>query len=386
MSILSTGGRTYGFDLDIIKSPASSSGRSPSSSPSSTISEASNSPIAISTKRARAPRKRPNQSYTEAAALLSTIYPNLFSTKNLHKLSKHSKPFSSLPPSLLSSSDLLPPFPVINEAGFLIQDQSPCQSPRISFGFKPASPSEKSCIEYQEPSSPESTDYDVESILDEEVGEGIDSILGSLSVEKYESNSNSYVNPHIASLMGVGIGGKAKFGFGLRFGRNDIRQALRGAHNSEWWRPTIAVPVGDIVPVPKFSALPSLEKKKKSKKKKKVEKEEVKDEPKALTAETKATSEQDTCNSSLEVELKSAGLGLKLNTEDVLKDWSDREFPFASESGTPESSADIHARLAEIDLSPENEGGVREASVQRYREKRRTRLFSKKIRLSGPEG
>lgn len=37
------------------------------------------------------------------------------------------------------------------------------------------------------------------------------------------------------------------------------------------------------------------------------------------------------------------------------------------------------SRLAQIDLFPEN-GGVREASVLRYKEKRRTRLFSKKIR------
>lgn len=37
------------------------------------------------------------------------------------------------------------------------------------------------------------------------------------------------------------------------------------------------------------------------------------------------------------------------------------------------------ARLAQIDLFSEG-GGVREASVLRYKEKRRTRLFSKKIR------
>lgn len=36
-------------------------------------------------------------------------------------------------------------------------------------------------------------------------------------------------------------------------------------------------------------------------------------------------------------------------------------------------------RLAQIDLFPEA-GAVREASVMRYKEKRRTRLFSKKIR------
>lgn len=39
----------------------------------------------------------------------------------------------------------------------------------------------------------------------------------------------------------------------------------------------------------------------------------------------------------------------------------------------------MQARLGEIDLFSEN-GGVREASVLRYKEKRRTRLFSKKIR------
>lgn len=36
-------------------------------------------------------------------------------------------------------------------------------------------------------------------------------------------------------------------------------------------------------------------------------------------------------------------------------------------------------KLAQIDLFSEN-GGIREASVMRYKEKKRTRLFSKKIR------
>lgn len=39
----------------------------------------------------------------------------------------------------------------------------------------------------------------------------------------------------------------------------------------------------------------------------------------------------------------------------------------------------LQARLAQIDLFSDN-GGLREASVTRYKEKRRTRLFSKKIR------
>lgn len=39
----------------------------------------------------------------------------------------------------------------------------------------------------------------------------------------------------------------------------------------------------------------------------------------------------------------------------------------------------VQARLAQIDLFSET-SGMREASVLRYKEKRRTRLFSKKIR------
>lgn len=56
----------------------------------------------------------------------------------------------------------------------------------------------------------------------------------------------------------------------------------------------------------------------------------------------------------------------------------------SSYSLTDEDNIDplLQAKLAEIDLFPENGagGGIREASVLRYKEKRRTRLFSKKIR------
>uniref|UniRef100_A0A0V0H243 Putative ovule protein n=1 Tax=Solanum chacoense TaxID=4108 RepID=A0A0V0H243_SOLCH len=76
-SCLAGGGRAaYKLDLEIIKSP-STSWTSQSSSPSSTLSESSNSPIAISTRKPRTPRKRPNQTYNEAAALLSTVYPKI---------------------------------------------------------------------------------------------------------------------------------------------------------------------------------------------------------------------------------------------------------------------------------------------------------------------
>ncbi|ONK69522.1 uncharacterized protein A4U43_C05F23870 [Asparagus officinalis] len=314
MSILAGGGRTYGFEIDLIIPSSSYLLLLPLCPPPSSlfhISESSNSPLTISTKRPRAPRKRPNQSYTEAAALLSTIYPNLFSFKSLHKLSKHYKP---------------PPFPVLNECGFLIENPSPIPQLPIHFGSKRASPSsEKSCTEYQGQGSPECSDYDVESILDEEVEEGIDSIMGNLSMENCEPQSSAHEF-------------RNELGFG--FWRENIRQAIRGCHAGDWWRPMAAVPVGDIIP--KLKALPAAEKKKTKKKKKKKKKiEDIRDEAEA---------------------------------------WSDRDFPISTESGAAESSADVLARLADIDLLPENEGGVREASVQRYKEKRRNRLFSKKIR------
>ncbi|EPS64862.1 hypothetical protein M569_09916, partial [Genlisea aurea] len=71
---------------------------------------------------------------------------------------------------------------------------------------------------------------------------------------------------------------------------------------------------------------------------------------------------------------------LKLDYDVVLKEWSDKTSPFAGDSPAIDSAGnDVQARLANIDLFSEN-GGMREASVQRYKEKRRTRLFSKKIR------
>ncbi|EPS64863.1 hypothetical protein M569_09917, partial [Genlisea aurea] len=79
------GGTAYRLeplDLDFIKSPPSNSWLSnTSSSPSSTLSEATNSPLVISTRKPRTPRKRPNQTYNEAAAILSTVYPKIFPAK-----------------------------------------------------------------------------------------------------------------------------------------------------------------------------------------------------------------------------------------------------------------------------------------------------------------
>ncbi|XP_008799492.3 protein CHLOROPLAST IMPORT APPARATUS 2-like isoform X2 [Phoenix dactylifera] len=375
-SCLSGGSRTYGFDLDIVKpSSSSSSARSShTSSPSSTLSESSHSSRTISIKKARTPRKRPHQTYNEAAALLSTIYPNIFFTKKSSRnISKQTKLFGSFSESC---SELLPPFPVPGDAAFLIRESSPEKpafriEPTLKSSFEKKSTSSVG-NEFREPSSPDplEEDFDAESILDEEAEEGIDSIMGNLSMnaatnadDKEElTNDNSHINPSLRSLMGFGLGGKLELGFGFQF-RRDLHRALRHSDDREWWSsPT--VPMQEIVPKFKTST-PSSEKKKK--KKKKVEKEEVGDMQTAAAAKPG--------------NLKS-GLGLKLNHEEVLKAWSGHGSVFADGPDSPHSSAEALAKLADIDLFPEagGGGGVREASVLRYKEKRRTRLFSKKIR------
>ncbi|KAG1331964.1 protein CHLOROPLAST IMPORT APPARATUS 2 [Cocos nucifera] len=382
-SCLSGGSRAYGFDLNIVKSSSSSSARSShTSSPSSTLSESSHSSRTISIKRARTPRKRPHQTYNEAAALLSTIYPNIFSTKSSRNISKQTKLFDSFPESC---SELLPPFPVPSDAAFLIRESSP-EKPASRSEPKLKSSFEKKCTglssvrnEFQEPFSPDplEEDFDAESILDEEVEEGIDSIMGNLSMnattnvdDKEESTDyNSHINPYLRSLMGFGLGSKFELSFGFQF-RRDMQRALRHSDDGEWWRsPT--VPMQEIVP--KFkNSMPSSEKKKK--KKKKVEKEEVVDMQTTTTITTTMTTKQENLKS---------GLGLKLNHEEVLKAWSGNGSVFADGPDSPHSSAEALAKLADIDLFPEagsSAGAVREASVLRYKEKRRSRLFSKKIR------
>ncbi|KAJ6831847.1 protein CHLOROPLAST IMPORT APPARATUS 2-like [Iris pallida] len=361
-----------GFELDKLKAPSPSSSSSARSSCSSECSS-----VVISTKRARTPRKRPNQAYAEAAILLSAVYPNVFNAENLPKMCRT----RTNPPFFATS----PPFP----ANYYLIEEDPDPSPSpgsrtppCRFEFRSASrpmvgePCGGADAEFQDPGSP---DYDVESILDEEeVGEeGIDVIMGKVSTENPEP---SILNPFLGGLMGFGIGGR----FGLMLGQSSIRHAMRGARSGEWWSKSTMVEVKDIVP--KFDVLPpspANKKKKKSskKKKKKVGKEELKDDVQAISDAATADASAAASSSSEAAKLKHAGLGLKLSYDNIVEAWSEREFPFTNETGTPEFSADALARLTEVDLTPDTEGGgSREASVQRFREKRRTRLFSKKIR------
>ncbi|CAK7345725.1 unnamed protein product [Dovyalis caffra] len=420
---LSGGGRTYGFDLEIVKSSSTSSTRtSQTSSPSSTISESSNSPLAISTRKSRTPRKRPNQTYNEAAALLSTAYPNIFSAKHLTKSSKFTKPHDN---SLLldQSPDLLLPFRVFDNSGFLLhqpiqekpsfgneskvasfRDKSTCQSSgEVDFHGN----SVELCDGFDE-------DFDAESILDEEIEEGIDSIMGNLSVSNEMvdevpngiSSSDAHGGGQMNSWYGNGnstgynFGGKSQYGHGIAI-RRGVR-ALRHVDEGNWWNYPI-VDMLQISPrltttstaatatatnangnkgpdcnsIPKPKPKPKLKMKSNSsseKKKKKVEKVEK---PDAVELKIVEMAEENQIKED-SIPRTNHGLKLKLNYDTVLNVWSDRGSPFSDETMGCAEGNDVSARLAQIDLFSEN--GMREASVLRYKEKRRTRLFSKKIR------
>ncbi|KAH9617111.1 hypothetical protein KSS87_013719 [Heliosperma pusillum] len=370
-SCLSGGGRTgYGINLDIIIPPSTSSRTSHSSSPSSTISESSNSPLGISTRKPRTPRKRPNQIYSEAAALLSTAYPNIFSATDLNKPCKFIKPhqYSSFSFSFEDSSDeLLMPF-AVDKPAFQIDSslyENPCSNLTDEYVFQTNS----LCDGYD--------DFDAESILDEETEEGvIDSIM---------DNSSSNSNVEVAAVdfcygyplgLGLGLGGKFDFGFGMIKGglANPFRQNDEG----EWWR-FPAVNVGEISPRLNEGISPA-KKKKKKKKMMKLNAEPSSPQkgkkPLLVPQLSPVTSKEH----SVAVPKSKGGMLLKLDIDGVLDAWSDKVSVFSDGvTGSEFSGSGALARLAQIDLFGES-GALREASVQRYKEKRRTRLFSKKIR------
>ncbi|KAL7096337.1 hypothetical protein ACP275_10G073600 [Erythranthe tilingii] len=379
------GGRAYrleSLDLDIIKSPSSTtSWISNSSSPSSTLSESSNCPLAISTRKPRTPRKRPNQTYNEAAAILSTAYPKIFPTKaNPCKFTK-SHGGNEKNPFLFEPSDLLMPFRVMDDgSGYLLHPPGPnfCGEPPPK-GFNLVekvcrSPGEinsqgnstsEICDDYRE-------DFDAESILDEEIGAGIDSIMGNSGSEIELNEGFNTCNNNI-QMNGFCYG--YPVGLGFEFG-NGLRRELRPMRNvdeeGDWWR-FPSVNVLDLAPA--NAKPPATEKKKKKKVEKCVEIKHAEPAVEDSISNPNPAGEDDSAPK------PNAGLLLKLNYDTVLNAWCDKGSPFSGDSPAADSAAgsDVQARLAQIDLFSEN-GGIREASVLRYKEKRRTRLFSKKIR------
>ncbi|XP_076933125.1 protein CHLOROPLAST IMPORT APPARATUS 2-like [Bidens hawaiensis] len=376
-------GRAYGFDIEnIIKSTSMTSSRtSHSSSPSSTISESSNSPINISNRKPRTPRKRPNQTYNEAAVLLSIACPKVFSTKNLTNnnnnnlnlskytaqnglpfdgLQQNGNPFCDPPPELVFPF----PVPVVENLRNPVFNKPNARVPEGGTVFRRCD------------SDSNSMEFDTESMLDEEIEEGIDSIMG---ISNNNNNNNPSSNDNNDSCldsnntcygypMGLGFGGNIEFNFGFGM-RNGIKALKNSNTNNNWWN----IPAVKVVEVlPEKNNIPAVEKKKKKKKRM----EELMRRPEVELGnnnnQEKGYFGQENNNNNK--------LLLKLNYDDVLSAWSDKGSPLPEEiSGSESADGDIHTRLAQIDLFSEN-GGLREASVMRYKEKKRTRLFSKKIR------
>ncbi|CAH8338138.1 unnamed protein product [Eruca vesicaria subsp. sativa] len=360
---LSSGGSAaaYSFELEKIKSPPSSSTTTRATSPSSTITESSNSPLAISTRKPRTQRKRPNQSYNEAATLLSTAYPNIFSPSfscnhlYTNKKTHHFYGFDD-------EAELILPFESVEEPDFLflptIQVKSEFFSDQKEVNSGVSITGDESEVNQFEFSDEFDAEY---RILDEETEEGIDSIMGKLEAKAPGINPGRRIN-RLEQIMMLNKGFKfPPLGLGLR-------NALRGGggqHNDAFH----TVDFDQISPrIQTVDEVKKTEVKKSKKKKKKVT---------AAVTESKSVVE----TSKGVTEERSEGHPmLRLDYDGVLEAWSDKATPFGDESLSPEATgADgVNARLAQIDLF--GDSGMREASVLRYKEKRQTRLFSKKIR------
>ncbi|GAU49122.1 hypothetical protein TSUD_376640 [Trifolium subterraneum] len=184
-SSLSGGTNTLNFNV-VKKSSTLTSLNSSSNSPSSTltISEPSNnisqSQSAIRTKRPRTTRKRPNQNYNEAATLLSEAYPNLF--RNLKKLPPPCKFTKPLITECYSNDFLEPLLLPLNGNAFQLKNKSDFQTEFFSVREKEISEEiissgvENSDEVLERDSGDE---FDCKSILEDEIEEGIDSIIGT---------------------------------------------------------------------------------------------------------------------------------------------------------------------------------------------------------------
>ncbi|XP_076955899.1 protein CHLOROPLAST IMPORT APPARATUS 2-like [Bidens hawaiensis] len=154
-----------------------------------------------SSRKTRTPRKRPNQAYNEAAALLSMAFPAIFSiTKKNNKQSKlHNQNtcFLNEPPELLL------PFPVTERPGKVKPREVEYNG---SWNYRPDSSLLGSSEGYED-------DFDAESMLDEETEEGIDSIMGNLN---FDTDYNTCYGYPIGLRYGGNLG--FNFGFGLRNG------------------------------------------------------------------------------------------------------------------------------------------------------------------------
>ncbi|TVU07738.1 hypothetical protein EJB05_41107, partial [Eragrostis curvula] len=410
------------LDLEMVKAAAAGAAppRPAHSAASSTLSEASNasssSTSSLSLKRPRTPRKRPNQTYNEAAALLASMYPSVFPVAKCPE---------TAPPRLLGlasaladdpgCSDLLPPFPVLGHAAFLLRDlphpsapwssvpPKSCPSPAAVSSFfsefrdpvpSPATPDAAAADEPGELDFDDDGDFDADSFLgvDDGAAEGIDAIMGKLTMESNAAAAasvisdlpSSGIHPYVRNLMMLGLG--------FRHGQlNKNLQALK-RHNvdTEWWM-CPAIPVKDIAPAPPAPvAMPEV-----SENKKKIKKKVAGREMKVESGQWRKAEDviPDSCNGySGTVALPETGLGLRLNTEEVLKAWCGRGSAFANgnDPDLPRSSADVLVKRANKDLFKENGGSgvIREGNIlkMQHKQKQCTPLVSNKSRYYRPRG
>ncbi|CAN1229409.1 Protein CHLOROPLAST IMPORT APPARATUS 2 [Linum grandiflorum] len=324
---LSGGGGGRVFDLEIaVKSAATTT---TTSSPSSTLSESGNcSPLAISTRRKprSTPRKRPNQTYNEAAALLSTAYPKLFPAKHLLPSSPasaaafHSFNFDSADSLLLpasADSRFLPAWEKVKQAksssaaASEVSSRDNSNSKGIGSGGGGG---------YEE----EGDDFDAESILDEEIEEGgIDSIMGNLSVVSSSNRSEESESVNVGQTTATPTTRSSfVYGYPPGFIGNGNGNGIRAFRRvDDWW----SYPVVDVfqisprldsnyrpITTDEAKSKSNSKKKTKSKKKKKIE----------------------DLDDGARVDLKGKGgkLLLKLNYDDILKAWSGKESPLPADS------------------------------------------------------
>ncbi|KAL1202044.1 Protein CHLOROPLAST IMPORT APPARATUS 2 [Cardamine amara subsp. amara] len=106
------------------------------------------------------------------------------------------------------------------------------------------------------------------------------------------------------------------------------------------------------------------------------EDEDVGEEEKPLSTDQQGSSFGVWDKTSMDYEDKELGLKLNLNHQEVIDAWSDRQQPLWTDTLTP---ANVLYR-GEVPVIEEERNMRREASVLRYKEKRQSRLFSKKIR------
>ncbi|XP_020867296.1 zinc finger protein CONSTANS-LIKE 8 isoform X1 [Arabidopsis lyrata subsp. lyrata] len=107
------------------------------------------------------------------------------------------------------------------------------------------------------------------------------------------------------------------------------------------------------------------------------EDEDVGEEEKRLSTDQEGSSFGFWENKPTDYEDKDLGLKLNLNHQEVIDAWSDHRKPLWTDNTTVANSL----YKGEVPVIEEERNMRREASVLRYKEKRQSRLFSKKIRV-----